>query len=456
MTGPVTTDFGTVTFRGVTMAADQTKGSLRWKPNPQTTITFSPRVQRAANADDQVAFLPSPITCRTDSDGYLIDPDGERGIRLVATDDADMTVTGWTYEVVISSPGTQPQRFDIQVPKGKTLDLAMLQPVPSKDGTYYLVGPRGPVGPAPVWGTPTVTTGAPGSAATVSTSGTGVAGSPLVLKLGVPRGDKGEKGNTGPIGPLPVVGVPTISTGAAGSSAAVTATGTGGAGSPWKLAFTIPRGDSGAAVPIKADFLKKPSAQGVPVGSLGFDAALKVVAVATASGWQFQGVPTFTSAAQRDQYAAAGNEYSQCVVAGYPQAKQGNDWGAIASQRVAELERNTVRSIGNKVFTTIPFEVHLRNDGYQVGSSVIVPWAGWYRVGITVYWASNEVGSRRLYVPGFRHPYVDGSAVQSNYFNAVFEQQLAAGANISPQAYQSSGGPLDLNAARMTVTFCGP
>jgi hypothetical protein len=92
----------------------------------------------------------------------------------------------------------------------------------------------------------TVTTGAAGSDAAVTNTGTPGA---ATFNFTIPRGDKGEVGNTGPANTLNIAGV---TTGAAGSSASVSV---GGTAPNQTLTFSIPRGDTGATGPqgLKGD-----------------------------------------------------------------------------------------------------------------------------------------------------------------------------------------------------------
>lgn len=83
----------------------------------------------------------------------------------------------------------------------------------------------------------TVTTGAPGSSATVVNAGTS---SNALLNFSIPRGNPGTNGNAA------TIAVGTTTTGAAGSSASVTNVGTSSAAT---FNFTIPRGDQGVAGP---------------------------------------------------------------------------------------------------------------------------------------------------------------------------------------------------------------
>jgi hypothetical protein len=82
----------------------------------------------------------------------------------------------------------------------------------------------------------TVNTGAAGSSASASITGTAPS---QTLSLTIPRGDKGDTGNNGTAA---TVAVGTVNTGNAGSSASVTNVGTTSAA---VLDFTIPRGNAG-------------------------------------------------------------------------------------------------------------------------------------------------------------------------------------------------------------------
>jgi len=106
-------------------------------------------------------------------------------------------------------------------------------------------GAQGAPGEAATVAVGTVATGAPGSDATVTNSGTSGA---AVLDFAIPRGDVGEQGQQGIPGEQGVPGnaatvtAGTTTTGAPGSSAAVTNSGTSSAA---VLDFTIPEGVAG-------------------------------------------------------------------------------------------------------------------------------------------------------------------------------------------------------------------
>lgn len=89
----------------------------------------------------------------------------------------------------------------------------------------------------------TVSTGAPGSSATVVNVGTPSA---ATLNFSIPRGNPGLNGSNGTNGSAATVAVGSTATGAPGSAASVTNVGTPSAAT---LNFTIPRGDVGPAGP---------------------------------------------------------------------------------------------------------------------------------------------------------------------------------------------------------------
>lgn len=117
-------------------------------------------------------------------------------------------------------------------------------------------GPTGPAGPATIT-VGTTTTGAPGSAATVTNTGTA---ENVVLAFSIPAGEvgatgptgpqglPGEVGATGPTGPAgldaetPTLTIGTVTTGAPGTDAAASITGTA---PNYILNLTIPQGPTG-------------------------------------------------------------------------------------------------------------------------------------------------------------------------------------------------------------------
>jgi hypothetical protein len=110
--------------------------------------------------------------------------------------------------------------------------------VPSAPALVGVEIQRGVTGAAATIEVGTVTTGAAGSSATVTNSGTTGA---AVLDFTIPRGATGETGEAA------TISVGTVTTGAAGSSVVVENTGTE---NDAVLDFTIPKGDKGDAATV--------------------------------------------------------------------------------------------------------------------------------------------------------------------------------------------------------------
>jgi hypothetical protein len=146
-------------------------------------------------------------------------------------------------------------------------------------------GSTGTAGTAATVAVGTVTTGAAGSSAVITNAGTSSA---AVLNFTVPRGDTGATGtagsagatgSTGSAGAAATVGVGTTSTGAAGSNAAVTNSGTSSAA---VLNFTIPQGAAGATGGPGATGAAGP---GVPTGGTTGQVLAKTSGTDYATGW---------------------------------------------------------------------------------------------------------------------------------------------------------------------------
>lgn len=181
------------------------KGSIYFRPSPIKLLNSSA-------SPNPVTVLPAVVECLLDSEGYLLGYPGDRGVRLVATDDPDMNPTGWTWtvdfrltdqdDVPVSLPS-----FSISLPSDTTVDLTTLSPVPDSSGTFYLVGPTGATGPANTLTVGTVTASASGGDAEATITGTAPN---QTLNLVIPRGIQGiqgeqgiqgVQGETGPQGP---------------------------------------------------------------------------------------------------------------------------------------------------------------------------------------------------------------------------------------------------------------
>lgn len=130
---PVNIGYGTVEGRFLIALADGTDADL----NPDGvaasgSIFFIPSltVLKGVTAHPEpVTILPATVECGLDDEGYLVGPDGNRGVRLVATDDLDANPTGWTWKVqyrLTDSDGSALGPIitqEISVPEGQTINL---------------------------------------------------------------------------------------------------------------------------------------------------------------------------------------------------------------------------------------------------------------------------------------------------------------------------------------------
>ena len=113
-------------------------------------------------------------------------------------------------------------------------------------GPQGIQGIQGNTGAAATIAAGTTTTGAAGTSASVTNSGTSSA---AIFNFTIPKGDTGATGATGSPGAAATIAVGTTTTGAAGTSASVNNSGTSSAA---VFNFTIPKGDTGATGPTGA------------------------------------------------------------------------------------------------------------------------------------------------------------------------------------------------------------
>lgn len=182
------------------------------------TVVFSPRTHKLVAANTIVTLEDSE---------FPISATGELGtVKLVSTDNVEVSPVDWTYRVFVNLNGQCVWSFDMSIPAGTTQDLADDIPVSSSDGVPVTRGPHGESATIEVG---TVGTVPPGNPATVANSGTIY---DAVLDFQIPRGFQG------PV----TVGVGTVTTLAEGTSATVSNSGTE---EDVTLDFGIPRGDTG-------------------------------------------------------------------------------------------------------------------------------------------------------------------------------------------------------------------
>ncbi|QCO98975.1 hypothetical protein FCN77_16295 [Arthrobacter sp. 24S4-2] len=118
------------------------------------TVTFTP--DAAWLLSDGLVTLPTPVTAS------LVN--GAFSVGLVATDDALLNPTDWTYTVTFNlKMGQSPwnkRPINIKVPAGLTTDLATVTPVAASEGNAILKGDTGDAGPQGIQGIPGVVDGA--------------------------------------------------------------------------------------------------------------------------------------------------------------------------------------------------------------------------------------------------------------------------------------------------------
>jgi hypothetical protein len=181
------------------------KGSIYFRPSPIKLLN-------ASSSPNPVTVLPAVVECLLDSEGYLLGYPGDRGVRLIATDDPDMNPTGWTWTVEFrltdqdDVPVSLPS-FSISLPTDATVDLTTLSPVPDASGVFYLVGPKGDKGDTGDTG-PQGIQGEQGIQGIQGIQGEqGIQGPQGIQGETGPQGPQGIQGETGPIGPTGATGI---------------------------------------------------------------------------------------------------------------------------------------------------------------------------------------------------------------------------------------------------------
>ncbi len=117
-------DVGLCTVTGRIATMEQVDGS---DADPDSvpaagTVTFTPSVKQLRHAGSNTIFAARPIT-------VALDGNGDFTAVLVATDDPDLDVTGWTYAVSFNlTDGASLASFDIEAPDAATVSLASVAP----------------------------------------------------------------------------------------------------------------------------------------------------------------------------------------------------------------------------------------------------------------------------------------------------------------------------------------
>lgn len=125
-----------------------------------STVTVSGSFQRPDGTamKGKILFTPEPAILTSGAHGTLLlgtteavlDVNGAFTVALLATDDADVTPTGWTYRVQERWHDAPGRSYPLSLPAAApAVDLADVAPTAPAVGEYVVVtGPAGPQGPA--------------------------------------------------------------------------------------------------------------------------------------------------------------------------------------------------------------------------------------------------------------------------------------------------------------------
>ena len=105
---------------------------------PSATVTFTLNA-KTVRGDTEIV-VGDPVIARTDEDGYLLGPDGEQGVELLATDLPEPL--GMVWRVRVTAPSITAVVWSIEVPEGTVVDLATAMHVPSDPSTEIPIWQR--------------------------------------------------------------------------------------------------------------------------------------------------------------------------------------------------------------------------------------------------------------------------------------------------------------------------
>lgn len=144
---PGNVDLIEVTAQFLLYTGTAATGSVKFRPSGDPWL-------KDASAD--AILVPGDILCTINASGELVGPAGAvgtggTGVMLPATNDADLSPSGFVYDVTISLSGLPVQEYSISLPTGTTpVDLADLAPVtPVEGGGTPIVTSVNGVSPGP-------------------------------------------------------------------------------------------------------------------------------------------------------------------------------------------------------------------------------------------------------------------------------------------------------------------
>lgn len=161
---PANVDYGLVTGRFTLITGDSPDGDRYPDGVPavgRVVFTAKPRYLLDPTADPPATLIPRPFVITLDDEGDVVDAQGEKGVYLVATTDADLNPLDWTWGAQFFLFEDDPDMVNLirdvsfELPVDSTVDLTTVIAIDPTTGTPIAQGPRGPVGPVgpagPVW-----------------------------------------------------------------------------------------------------------------------------------------------------------------------------------------------------------------------------------------------------------------------------------------------------------------
>ncbi len=153
MATPSTLSFGTAIGQFLVSASDGVDIDALPDAVPASgTVTFTPSagvVLDYSTTPNPSAILKDKITCTLDAEGYLVGPNGVRGVKLIATDNPVLQPAGWTWNITYdlkTAEGTRLRTLTSQsilVPAGTTVDLITAMPIAESKGVFITKGEKG-------------------------------------------------------------------------------------------------------------------------------------------------------------------------------------------------------------------------------------------------------------------------------------------------------------------------
>lgn len=303
---PSALTYGRVVGRFVLAVADS--ADLDSDPDSQSatgSVKFIPAVTHVlvpGAIPDPVFVAPQAIECTLDAAGYLLGPNGERGITLLASNNNNINPKDWTYSVQFNIPGVNVPTFSLKVEAGVTKNLALVSPLPTSGGVTVVVSEESRVAAAAsaaqaqAYYEAMVAEQVPTEIiqqavidylaahpveGDVTTAEMNTAIANAIAEIELLPGPQGPTGPAGPVGPTGADG-PAGATGATGPAGAKGDKGdtgnTGPTGATGATGATGPKGDPGTAGATGATGATGPAGKAVNVRNNG-----------TNIQWQYEG-----------------------------------------------------------------------------------------------------------------------------------------------------------------------